>query len=896
MGGALLLMQSLTAMAENRKWDFRSWSSATVANVMAGDDWSDIEKATSSAPTDLSKDNCFWEVGAAGTSDGVELTANGQPIAELQGLLYTNTTARSLAIAVNYQVANPADAAFGPYNGPSYLWLGSSKKNYFIIPGVKAGAKIKMGVESHKTSDARGVNLYVGHGTGGTQLKSPAGDNVSAPKTYTEQEWLVPVDLTDTPNEDGTYDIQIYNTNGCHLYFIEVIEDMPAVENATLAYVYSSATGDVADEACYDVLLNNEHFNNVKIDAIDATQAIDAQALRAYNVVVVSPMLSGNETGLEALKSAIAYVPMLNLNPNLYKAWQLGEAKAVDANFINIPEAFRDYDLFKSSSQGESYIDENGNLFLFEEGGVIGVTIPEGSYFADDRVLATAGEAVMSHLHNASRNAYMLLSYGSENFSYAGSFVDLMGNAVQILNNSKQDVPLAATPVFTYSFKDMSTDVSISCSTKDAEIYYTVDGSEPNSSSTLYTEPFNISTANTVVKAIAYANGFDASAVADSVVAIYTTTAAPVISVEQQEGKAVVTLSTTEESAVIYYNISGSKLANESTVYTEPIEIKNYTTITAFTGDLGDKKQSESVSKDIFVQGKEVRIDVVSHFDANKGDWSDGESKTKYYTEGNKSGYNFYTTHEETVKASDGVTDSTIIVIDGPADKLTEWNPGKGWAARSYGQGMLWENITPVADVDNSNDAKRYRGVTALDFGASNNSVTFGNIQKSDGKNNDPYSCHIISTEAFKGPFDITVFVGNASGSNIPRANVFVTTTPDVEDSWVKVDSVAFGNTTRYIRKNTMSYEGSDEVYVKLQADFSSIMVFDIIILNNGEKSQEVTGIREVTDGKETVGEVVRTMVYSINGTQLNSLSKGINIVKEIYSDGTIRTKKVMVK
>lgn len=216
-------MLTLTANAENRKWDFRNWSAATVENLKAGDDWSDIEKATASEPTEISKDKCFWEVTASGTSEGVELTANGTPIAELQGLLYTNTTSRSLAIAVDY-IDNSSinGAGFGPYSGASYLWLGSSKKNYFIIPNVKAGATIKMGVESHKLTDARGINLYVGHGTSGTQLKSPSGETVSAPKEYTDQEWLVPTDLADTPNDDGTYDIQIYNTNGCHIYYIEI--------------------------------------------------------------------------------------------------------------------------------------------------------------------------------------------------------------------------------------------------------------------------------------------------------------------------------------------------------------------------------------------------------------------------------------------------------------------------------------------------------------------------------------------------------------------------------------------------------------------------------------------------------------------------------------------------
>ena len=899
IGGALLAMQSLTATAENRKWDFRNWSPATVANLKAGADWSDIEKATDidKGPTDLSRDNCFWEVTASGTAEGTTLTANGEVIAELNGLLYTNTTSRSLAIAVNYgDVSSLSGSGFGPYQGASYLWLGSKTKNYFIIPGVKAGAKIKMGVESHNTTKARGVNLYVGHGTSGTKLKSPAGEDVSVPKTYTEQEWEVPVDLKDAPNADGTYDIQIQNTDGCHLYYIEVVEDMPELENARLAYIYSSAMGNASEEPYYDVLMNNENFKNVTIEFIDATQAIDALALRQYNVVVVSPMLSGSEVGLEAVKSSIAYVPMLNLNPNLYKAWELGDVISTATNIINIPEVFREHDLFKPSSSSDNYIDENGNLVFFEDGGVTGVTIPEGTYFADDRVLATAGDAVISHIHNPSRNAYMLLSYGAENTSFAGSFVDLMGNAVKILNSSKQDVTLAATPVFTYSFKNLSTDVSISCSTKGAEIYYTTDGSEPTSASTLYTEPFNISSENTVVKAIAYANGYDASLVGDSVVAIYTTTASPIFSVEQQEGKTVVTLSTTEEDAIIYYNIAGSNKANESTIYTEPIEIKNYTTLTAFTGELGDKKQSECITKDIFVQGKEIRIDVVSHFDANRADWSNGESKTFYYTEGKKNGYPFYNTHEETGKASDGVTDSTYIVVDGPANKLTLWNPGKGWEFKSYGQGALWENNGPVADVDNSNDAKRYRGETALDFGASSYNIQFGNPYKSDGVHGDPYSCSIESTEAFQGPFDVVTFVGNGSSNNLPRADIYVSTDTTDVNNWTKVDSVTFSKNYRYIKKSVIGYEGTEKVFVKLQADFSSVMVFDIIIMNNGEKSQGVNGIEEITDSKEACGEIVRTEIYSINGVKTSRAAKGINIVKEVYANGTVKTRKVMVK
>ena len=899
---SVISVLALVANAENRKWNFTNWSAATVNNLMAKTDWSDIEKKDGTAPTDQSKDNCFWEVTASGTAAGVELTANGQPIAELQGLLYTNTTDRSLAIAVNYQL--PSAEPFGPYQGASYLWLGSSAKNYFIIPNVKAGATIKMGVESHKLTDARGVKLYVGHGTSGTVLKSPAGTDVSAPKTYTEQEWAVPFDLTDTPNEDGTYDIQIYNTNGCHLYYIEVLEDAPDVDGATLAYVYDSkCTGyELGSDIIRTILSENDRFANVNIEDIDVSgdiSAINRDALLKYDVIIVNGSVAETNPFAETLKSVIAYVPMLNMNPNLYKAWGYGEVAATGVPAMTVTEDYRDNMLFLNGDGVNEYIGEDGSIAMYTSGELKGVTIPEGSYFAADEVLATVGQIVTMHMHQPGRNTYMYLPYTVDNTSYPDNNLvyDISLNAIKMLNATKADVPQVSTPTFTEDYKNLNTDVTIKCGVKDSKIYYTTDGTTPSDASTLYTGPINVTAAGTVINAIAYADGYNASEVAQLEVGIYSTSAAPEISVEQGEGKSTVTITSKEEGATVYYNTTGSRLVAESSVYTAPIVVTEYTNITAFAGEVEGKKASEAVTKAVMVGGKEVRIDVVSHFDSNRTDWApNGASLPYYYTEGKKNGYNYYNTHEEIGKASDGVTDSTIIVIDGPAEKLTVWNPGKGWELKSYGQGALIEKNTISSDIDDTNTAKRYRAETALDAGASDFNILFGNVCKSDGKNNDPYSCSIQSTEAFQGPFDIVTFVGNGSGSNHPRADIYVSTDTLSEANWVKVDTVAISKTQRYIKKSRLSYEGTDKVFVKLQADFSSVMVFDVIIMNHGDKSQEVTGIKDVTTGNEAAGEVVRTMIYSINGAQLGKAAKGINIIKEIYANGAVKTRKVMIK
>ena len=216
-------------------WDFTKWSEATVANLKAeNSNWSDIEKAEDTEPTEKSKDNCFWQVNREVISEEGYVTANNVVIEELKGLKYTNEKAnRSLAIAVNYGDVDPSKD-FGPYHGPAYLWLGSKEINYFVIPGVPAGATIKMGVESHKISDPRGVELSVG----GETLKAPNGSAVELPTTYAEQEWLVPATAA------ASNDVQIYNTNGCHIYFITVtgdssssaISNVAVDENAPVEY------------------------------------------------------------------------------------------------------------------------------------------------------------------------------------------------------------------------------------------------------------------------------------------------------------------------------------------------------------------------------------------------------------------------------------------------------------------------------------------------------------------------------------------------------------------------------------------------------------------------------------------------------------------------------------
>ncbi len=198
-----------------RRWDFTKWSQQTIDNLNAdaetGDEtgWSDVEYLNKMVAVD---NRCFW----LQDNQSGEVTANGQPIAELQGLMFGQAycQGRSLAIAVAY-----ASTDIGNYAGGQYLWLGigNNPPYCFYIPDVIVGTDITMSVESHRNGNGRGVGIYA-MDANGNLLR--IGDNFTpdAKATYTWSEWALPDGVTEI---GGKADIYVKNTSGCHIYDIQ---------------------------------------------------------------------------------------------------------------------------------------------------------------------------------------------------------------------------------------------------------------------------------------------------------------------------------------------------------------------------------------------------------------------------------------------------------------------------------------------------------------------------------------------------------------------------------------------------------------------------------------------------------------------------------------------------
>ena len=224
---ALLMTAATGAWAQEQwdvVWDFTAWSTETVTALKADaaasklEGWSDVEKQADAEvgadPTEAAKDNCFWFAGTV-NEDG-SLSANGAVIKELKGLKFNSDYAakRSLAIAVNYQ------KALSDYAGPAYLYLGGSKQTCFTIPGVKAGSKITIEVESHKTSSARGIGLYKNSYAAGNLI----GEQFT-PTTLEAKTWDITEDC----------DVVVWNTHNCHIYTIKVKAPAAAASGYTVS-------------------------------------------------------------------------------------------------------------------------------------------------------------------------------------------------------------------------------------------------------------------------------------------------------------------------------------------------------------------------------------------------------------------------------------------------------------------------------------------------------------------------------------------------------------------------------------------------------------------------------------------------------------------------------------
>ena len=873
----LLLVFSLATSMEARLWNFSSWSDATwealkasAAKSMA-DGWSDVEKTSGTAPTEQSKDNCFWQA-SIDTDDDGNVLCEGAVIPELRGLCYTNGSARSLAIAVNYKIDDLM-------HGASYLWCGSSKKDYFIIPKVKPGTHIKMGVESHKpASDARGFELYLTSGRkashAGTKLLNPEGVENPMPTTYEDFEWVVPETATDAMNDDGTWDVQIYNTNGSHIYYIEVVE---TIENPTLGFIYSGETTDPLKDKI-------EALGAYEVTAIDLAKATPStEEMLDYDVLVIDPATSTDYADM--LKGQLPWQPVVNFNADMVEAWGYG-MKAEPESELGL--------VYRENAQLLEGVEVNEEDEMKTVSMTYGNTLPVGLYLTDKfsgdpayiiefkEEGGSVGPCTFVHGHNVNHNGYFYLPYSAEGIlDIAEGTEPIIANTIALAVSSKSKIIPTPTPTINVERGKLNATISFSDAIPGAEYYYTTDGSIPTIESEKFTEPFEI-TWDCTVSVVALAEGYTLSEVASVYVKMLDQAQTPQLDVNEQGDNlpTIVTITTNEvdpygEEMELWYNFTGDRDTTVSSKYTKPLEF--YQTAKAYTIYAFVKSEnlvaSETASAPLKANVDKPRRAVVSHMDACSEDWNEGSTGTKYYFSWGKSAQSAYI---EDVDPESGeiikyLRESETFqpgTDDGSGVKTFVNEMNADWQIRSYGQVMDWMKASLSFAL---HDASAYNSWTVFDQMEEVKELTTKHVMQFGGKaDGESANASIESVKKFKGPFNIVFFVGNGAkpgedGITAGTSHTFelaVASDTTSLSNWEVIDSLKSPNVGRNWTMYERSYNGTDEVFVRIKQVLggSSGYITDIYVMGPSEPA----GLRGDADedGEVTVSDITTIAAY----------------------------------
>ena len=888
---ALLFTTGASAQTLRKTWDFRDGFSQQTVNALKGDQaefgtekyWRNWEKSA-----DAADEQHFWNASTeAKNAEGYACTHNGgqeKVIPELEGLKVGMSAAKKFVITYDGAMATDAEKyANAPENrfpyGPSYVWLNG--KNETITFQAEQNQTIRIAVESHKDSEARGITLSTDAGT-----LTPNFEGNSTPIFYTEYEWNLAGDAGTVAN------VTLKSTNGCHIYYIIVGSgDGPDLNKKKIGYL---TAGDATAENAYQALAADE---TLLVTPIDAATFTAASQLADFDATVVSATLPADNAAVATLKEAIAFYPIVNLNPSLYAAWGYGEAADSEGPIALVNDK---KNMLFSGLDEENFVQEDESLFLLELSNGVIQTVKLGDFFAGDVVpLSDAfdAERVMAHLHNPYHNAYIYVPCPADATERC---LTIVRNAVDMARSSKSEIMAAPAPKIIADYKNMSTNVSLamaSTTLPKPQIFFTLDGSEPTEASTLYTEPFTL-TSEATVKAVAKAEGYLLSPVAEMLIEMKQQAPVPAISVATEGGKATVTVTSELPDAVIYYNFSGSNAENQSGKYTEPIVLTKNRTIYAFVGCEG-YVNSEVVSQEVTVDETMARTKIVAHMDANSTDYNGGSTSTGYYFSWGKNkngdnGHPYYNTTEgveEQTTVDPETGDEIVTKVYTILNDEEEKDFGTGWIVRSRGQIVDWENLSSGTDYGNSDG---YNYASPLDdnpdFPATKGCIVLAEKNTDPSDASFPYNAYIVSAEKFAGPFDIVANIGSIikPGNSANHQVVLqVATDGNAWDSnWqVLGDTIKIDDKNRLTTNVTRSYEGTDEVYVRayLSEGNSKTGFYDIYIATQAEMDG-ITTVNAATLSEESI--------YGLNGVRRQELRRGVNIV--VGRNGQV--KKVLVK
>ena len=686
---AVLVSLGANAQGLRKTWDFRNGFSQKTVNALKADQeefgdskyWRNYESDAAKADS-----KHFWNASADfKNADKMACTHNGgveKVIEELEGLRFTSSTAaKKVVISYDESQSENADSPNGLYPyGKSHIWING--KNETIEFQANCGQQIRIGIESHKNTEARGISLTTSAG----ELTLESGE--VTPKFFNECVWTLSGDASEVAT------LNIKTTNGCHIYYIIVGEgDDPNANMTKVAYLTEGNDGTA--EAAYQALAANDMLN-VSVTDLTEKMARSHEFWSKFDAIVIGPSVN---TSAGEVKDLISFYPILNLNAKLYDVWGYGTATTVTEPIAVINNLKSN--LFTGFEAGTDYLSEDEtNFFQLSDASYTGVTL--GDFFVGDEIVASDisnSQVAAIHTHNLYHNAYIFMPAEA-----AISTPKLLTNAIDALKSSKSEITKTSAPKITLEYKNLNTNILMAMAASNLpkpHIYYTLDGSEPTVSSTEYTEMLNVK-APCTVKAVAIAEGYLLSEVAAKEVEIFSQPASPVIAQTNESGATTVTLTCETEGVDIWYNYQESNDTALSMKYTEPFVLKAPTTVTAFSVAAG-QVFSELATQRVVVKDAVVRRDVIGHFDANTDEWGvnwEGKTgSTVYHFSWGKNAASIYDTTQDPISTNvDPETgDETQVYPEKPYEY---WVPSEEseWELKSKGQVLIYQTLSAGLD------------------------------------------------------------------------------------------------------------------------------------------------------------------------------------------------------
>ncbi len=269
---------------------------------------------------------------------------------------------------------------------------------------------------------------------------------------------------------------------------------------------------------------------------------------------------------------------------------------------------------------------------------------------------------------------------------------------------TSQSGSVTQTPAFTPTGGTFATaqQVTLSDGTAGAVIYYTIDGSVPTTSSTVYNSPISVDSGTVTINAIAQAPGYSASSVGSATITIQAATAAmPTFSpgTGTYTSTQSVTIADTTPGATIYYTTNGTTPTTSSAVYSSAITVSASTTLEALAVAPGYAQSAVATAAYVIQSGAPSTINFAGGFPSATGLQLNSATKVnanslEITTGGSyQAGSAFYTTP---VNIQSFTTNFTFQLVSAAADGFTFTIQGAGPTAIGGYGGSLGYGPNPT--------------------------------------------------------------------------------------------------------------------------------------------------------------------------------------------------------